>query len=432
MSVTDPALWLLVTSSTQSFAEQTSETLVMRGRLLGVAAKYRQCGIEHRAGHYFEVLHSWSFNLDAIRQRVDMRTDWVGQGNGPVDVRIVDGDHRILAEVQTKLMDNPSATAFQLRADRYAGMQRVVACDKAEDVGRYLDKGRRTFADREIWAGYADAEANLAVRIHVGDVRSTPMDRSAVHRVAEHPGRWAAAQSVRIAGRQVGAAAAAGAAFGAISGAGVEAIVQGARVHARETTTADAARSVAVAAGTGAFRSGAVAGLGEIVRIAFRSRFAGSAVPLAIASVAVDVAGAGIALARGEVDAIEFALRGGESVLGTVAAGAFAAVGQAVVPVPAVGFVVGGLVGQLTVAAVAGWIRSSVTEACDPGDPVVHPAAIEAVPAAEDLVAQVDAAIEQLSGWLAGICVDAATMASEFTAWMADPTSLLVLDPNPA
>lgn len=430
MRTPDPALWLLVTSTTRSFAQQTAETLVMRDGLLDVAATFRRCQIEHRAGHSFEVLQTWSFNLDAIRKRVDVRAHRVGAANGPADIRIADTGGRVLADVQTKLMDDPLATAGRLRADRYVGMQRVVAGDKVDDVRGYLVKGQRAFnPDGEIHAGYVDAEANLAGRVELGRVHSTPMTRSEVHAIAANPGRWATVRSAQAAGRQVGVAAATGAASGAVVGGGIEFVGQCVRVSAGETTTADAVWSVVVAAGAGAVRSAAVAGLGEVVRIATRQKLAGSALPIAIGSVAADVAGAGIAFARGEVDGTAFALCGVESVLGTVAAGAFAAVGQAVMPVPAVGFVLGGLVGQLAATAVAGWVRSWITEA---DEPVAEPAAIAAVPAAEHLVAQVDAVIGEVSGWLAGIYADVVTAADEFDAWMTDPGSTLALDPNPA
>ena len=47
----DPALRLLVTSTTRSFAEETTEAIAMRTRLLGVSTRYARCGIEQRAGH---------------------------------------------------------------------------------------------------------------------------------------------------------------------------------------------------------------------------------------------------------------------------------------------------------------------------------------------------------------------------------------------
>ncbi|OLL76881.1 hypothetical protein Ae168Ps1_5301c [Pseudonocardia sp. Ae168_Ps1] len=376
-SGTDAALRTIVDAATRTLRAETLEALSTRRAAAALARTYERLGQEQRAGHLFELWHGHTFNVDAIRQGASVRatvTAACGEPTAPADLRIVD-QGRVLDEVQAKLYGRAAAATRALAQSRYRGMQRLVAGDKREHVERLLDKALLRDSDGLYQDDYADTRAHLTDTVRHGDVSSTPLDTDDVHRAAGNVGRWGNHLAARAAGREVVGAAASGAVIGGGFAGLAAAARETARVRAGETTAAAAACTAAGAAARSAARSGALAGLGAGARIALThakvpASVTGSGLPGAVASAAFGVADAAISLARGDVSREEFAEISCDVTFQAGMAWAGGAVGQTVLPVPVVGALVGGFVGQVSATLIVQGIQLAIAavHSGDPGD----------------------------------------------------------------
>ncbi|MGW2955727.1 hypothetical protein, partial [Streptomyces eurythermus] len=156
--------------------------------------------------------------------------------------------------------------------------------------------------------------------------------------------------------------------LGGLVGGVTSAATQAARVRAGETSAACAAFTASAAAARAAAGSGMLTALGSLVRSAARAGrlpavFGGGDLPFATARAAYTVAEAGLDLARGRIDTGEFAALSCEATLTTALTWACGAVAQTVVPVPVVGALLGGLVGQAAAALVVQGLQAALVAA---------------------------------------------------------------------
>ncbi len=471
----DVAVWGLVRRTTVRTAAQAAEALRTQKIVASLADRYRNLGLEQQAGHLFEVMHAHRFNLDAIAEDSPLRavvTEWVegGSATAAADIRIV-GDGAVVAQAQAKLMAKASAAAHELARPHYDGMQRLVPADKLVDIDTVLTKRLTLKPDGLRYEDYADARATLTDALHAHGVRSTPLDTCTVHRAAAAPNRWAAGQVAGATARQVAAATTTGAAVGGVVAGVVEAAGQIARVRAGETSIAAAACTAAGAAARGALHSGVLAGLGESVRLSASSGllpavFGAGTLPAAVVGTVAGVTEAGLAFARREIDTGELAARSCEAALQTGLVWACGAAGQTVIPVPVVGGLVGGFVGQLAAAAIGNGLHRAVAAAraddLDDDRIAVLEAETRAAVSAGELLSRLERELGDVHGAYVTTAVSplvddalrAVTgsgddgldrlvalstsfagrpvfgTADEFDRWMSDPLTVLTLDPN--
>lgn len=426
--------WWVVDTATERFVEQTAETVRTRSRIVRLDARYRHCSVESRAGHLFEEMHALSFNLDAIRRGRSVRavvTEWIGLQNAAADLWLIDGE-TVVDAVQAKLMADPVACTHQLGSERYRGTQGLVGRDDLPGVDRVFGKARGLNPGSVNYDGLVEAHSRLTDAVTFGDVRSAPLARAEVRRHTDRPVRWVDRQVAAARAREVGASFVAGAVSGAVIDGAAEACAQAHRIRSGETALGAAAIATVTVAVQGAARSGVVAGVGAVVRVAACAEVLPRVVgrgpaPVVIAIVAYDVAKVGAAFARDELDAGGFAGRAGESMLQTGLTCAFAALGQLAVPVlPGVGAAIGGLVGGLAATALIDGLRSWFAD--DAGEEPTEPRQIEAVASADEMRRDV---AEAISVYACLIRDDSEPGAGGFDAWMTDQQSSLLLDPNP-
>lgn len=469
----DPAVWATVDATLRRHAARTANALDTRDLAGKLWTRYRNHQPEHRAGHLFELMHAHGFNRDAIGKGAAVRarvTEWVGRPHAAADIELVDAS-RVVAEAQAKRCGDAAATALGHARAEYAGMQRVSPADQLADVNRKIDKRLALNPDGIRYDAFADARAHGTDRLHAEGVESRPITKAEVDRAAASPVGWANRQVAAEAGRQVGAAAVRGAAIGgAVSGV-VETARQTARVRAGETSVAAAATEAAGDTARSAVRAGVLAGLEQGVRIGVAAGrvpagFGTGTLPGAVAGATTDVAAAGLAYARGTIDGGEFASRSCESALQTGLMWACGTVGQTVIPLPVVGALAGGFVGQWSATVIAGGLAAAVEAAREDALEEERIAVLEAErheavatalrmrEAVQDLgrerdayltavvAPQLDAALlavlegsddavallADLTSAFAGTPVFGTV--DEFDAWMRDPDVVLVLDPN--
>ncbi|MEV7276819.1 hypothetical protein [Streptomyces sp. NPDC093111] len=377
----DQAAWTVADAATRRLAEATVETLRTRETVERLARRYAGIGNAQRAGHLFEVQHALSFNQNALRAGASVRavvTEWAegGSQTAPADLWLVDRG-RLVGQAQAKLMDSVPRSAHQLARPDYEGMTRLVAGDRVAAVDSLLERRLTMSPEGVRFADYADAHAHLKDRLKYGTVTSDPIDLADAHRAALDPMRWARGETLRAAGREAATAAGTAAAVGGLVTGALSAAGQLARVRAGETSAAAAALTSAASAAQAAARSGAIAGLGSVIRTASRAGrlpavLGGGELAFATAGAAFTVAEASVALARGHIDAGEFAARSAEATLRTGLGWACGAVTQTVIPVPVVGALVGGLVGQAAGTLIAQGLQAALVAVRGTDGPGAH------------------------------------------------------------
>jgi hypothetical protein len=474
VAAADVAVWAVVQHSTRRLAARTSETLHAQRDVARLVDRYRRALRPHLAGRMFEIMQALSFNLAAADKASPLRarvTHWVGRPHAAADLEIVHRG-RVVAEVQTKLMDSVSATAHDLARPWYHGMQGVVAGDRLEAVSQFLDKVIDSRDPDSLgFVEYVDTRAHLADSVSKGPVRSDPLLRAEVDRAADDPARWARGQVTGAASREVGAAVATGAVSGGLVSGLLTAAGEAARVRAGETSAAAAACTAAGAAARGAVRSGLLSGLGTTTRIAaakglLPAALGAGTVPAALAGAVEEVATAALAMARRQIGAGEFAARSCESTLQTALVWVCGTVGQTVIPVPVVGALVGGVVGQQSATVLVQGLQKAVELAREDGieeerialleaeaaaavetavllskaerslaeernayvattiAPLLDDALLAAVSGEDDVVRRLGELVQSFAGQPLFATVD------EFDRWMSDSASTLTLDPN--
>ncbi|MFC5061127.1 hypothetical protein [Actinomycetospora atypica] len=432
----EPAIGEAIRIATQRLVEQTARSAQTCLDVEQLVACHGKQSHEQLAGFLFELMSADAFNRQAIalgeRARASV-TAFLGSPHAAADIRIV-GASGAVREVQAKLYQNAARAAARMAAPTYRGLDRLVPYNQYQCAEAFYDDRLARGLNPLRVSEHADARAHLTDRLRMDGVESAPIPYGEVHRAAQDPRRWANRALAVNAGRQIAAATLTGAAIGAVFSGVVEAVQHIGPVQTGEMSVADAARAVVGSALAAGVRSGAVAGVGASLQFAVtRGGVAASVVGRvpagAVAGAVVGIAESALAFARGDIGVSEFALRACESTFASGASWAGGAFGQAVIPIPLVGALVGGLVGQWCSTIVTDAIRGSVArEDLDPErtpGPLVDPSAVVDPPPGEVLVGKVTR--EDLDTGAESWPFDDA---NEFEAWLADPDAVLLLDAN--
>lgn len=363
------AAWALADEGTRRQAAATLLTLDHMETVRRIAARYANLAAPQRAGHLFEAMHELSFNQQAALAGSRTRavvTEWAPGGSQTAAADLwITGPGGVRGAVQAKLMDRAAPTAHQLARPGYRGMQRLVAADRLDPVGDLMERRLHLSPDGPRFDDYADARSLLTDRITADGVHGDPVTYAQAQRAAQDPVRWAHEQVLRTAGREAARAAVIGAGTGAAIGAVGQLVVQTARVRAGETSPAAAVVTGAAAVGRAALQAGALSGTTSLVRSAARGgilpkALGGGSPASAIVQGSLAVGEAGIDLARGDIGGGEFAARSAGAVVSTTLTWGCAAMGQTLLPVPVLGALVGGLIGQVVAAVVVQGLQAAV------------------------------------------------------------------------
>jgi len=369
----DIAAWVVADRATRRAMDEVVVTLGHRAAVERLARECANRGNAQRAGSLFEVMHAVAFDRHAARLGEAIRArplDWVnGPRNGAADVRFVGAGAG--GEAQMKLYRDAVLAARKLANAKYTGMQRIVASDKIEEINRVLDKALSRSPENINYADYQDAQAHLSDQLVSGRIHSNPISYQQTQNAARDPNRWIQRQIGQTAGREIAAAAASAA---LISGL-VSTASAAARARAAETSAGVAILTSTGAIARGVVRSGGTTALTHGLCIGAQagslpSTLATGPAAALIADAAWEVGEAGLAFARGQIDAGELAARGVRATARGGLAWVGGAIGQTILPVPVVGALLGGIVGQTIGTIVAQGLQAAIVAAradgCDP------------------------------------------------------------------
>ncbi|MEX0835424.1 MAG: hypothetical protein WD010_04995 [Nitriliruptor sp.] len=249
-------------------------------------------------------------------------------------------------------------------------MQRLASADRVADVRDLLSRRLGMNPDGIHIAGYRDVERNLTGELHHGGVSSGGTSRAEAQQAGDDPTRWLREQRVGSMVDETLASAAVGAAAGGVFTAAAQSLRLGLAVRHGELSIAESIVEIATTSATAAVRSGTTSGLAQVIQIGARdsqmlSPLAATTAPVAIASAVVSTGQAAYDYALGRISRAELIDRCGEMALRNTGAWAFGIVGQAVVPVPVVGALVGSTAGYITSAIVIEGFKLARVAAAD-------------------------------------------------------------------
>lgn len=344
-------------------------------------------------GRLLEFLSEASFNADAAQQGESVRVYMTHFASpfapadpaSPADLQVFSATGEILGEFQSKSVSDTARRVHELAQAKYSGMKLLVPSDHVEPtealVDRRIQQANPDFLNR---ADYESLRERLTGSIRHGSVRSEGFDENAIAAAARDPRgaldsldkkyEDARASAEQRATEATFESIAASALSAGLAAASVTALLQGARsmatVRAGEmsptaaalATASDCAAAFARAALVGAGGQG----LSALTDAGFVPEGLGAGtLPFALARSGVAVAETSLAYARGQLSGPEAAARMGESLSRTSIVWAASIVGQAAIPVPVVGALIGGTVGSVCSTVAIKGIQSTVALAQD-------------------------------------------------------------------
>ncbi|GGI03548.1 hypothetical protein [Egicoccus halophilus] len=355
------AAWVFAREASAGLARATQEWLADGNRTAAaeLARQHANKASHFAAGHAFEFVETLKFNAASARAGETLRavtTASMGQSTAAADI-IISRDGDLVREVQAKFYENAREALNAFEAEKYDGMQRLASADKVEDLRDLLSRRLGMNPDGIRVSGYRDVERNLTGELHHDGVSSGGTSRAEAQRAAGDPSGWLREQQVGSMVNETLAAAAVGAAAGGVFTAAAQSLRLGLAAQHGEIGIAESIVEIATTSATAAVRSGTTSGLAQVIQIGARnsqmfSPLAETTAPVAIASAVISTGQAAYDYALGRTSRDELIDRCGEVALRNTGAWAFGIIGQAVVPVPVVGALVGSTAGYLTSAIV--------------------------------------------------------------------------------
>ena len=370
----DEAARLAAEQATRVGRRQLALLLEQRPTAERIAARFANLGDAQRQGHVFEWMHELSFNLKAIAEDEDVRADvttWLGEPHAPADLRVYDASGDVLSEVQAKVVGRAAqrlSSSSGLAAEKYDGMQLLVPSDHLGGTESLIDR-RLSMPEGPLHSRYTEVRENLTDRVRVRDVASTPVSTEQLSKAASDSQAYL--QSL-ITSRGLRDMARAGSAAAAAAGLLVGLVdIAGAFVRHGDLQTLDwpevarrAARQAAQS-GVAACLAEGLSNLGQQAAGAGAGSWADALIDggldVALGRAVLDIAGIAHGVATGRLSGAEAALAAAETLTVAAAGWACGALGQAAIPVPVVGAVVGRVVGQLSATLLVEGIRLAVT-----------------------------------------------------------------------
>lgn len=355
----DAAAWSAVDEVTRTTREQLAYLLTQGGVVSEIARRFGNLGAEQRQGHLFEWLHELEFNLDAISKDSDLRlrvTTWLNEPHAADDLRLLDGNDDIVGGAQAKVIGSATARLAGrggLTDPKYEGLDLLTPSDHVDDT-RSLIERRLAMPEGPMHERYASVNERLTDHFEHEGVSSDPVSLADLKTVDSDTEAFLRSLIETNEFKQIATAGVTAGVIGAVVG-GVSNIAV-ARVKSGSFKGVDWTQAGLDAARAGG-AAAAVAIAGQTITVAAQQAvaagggaaaqaFAGGSLPFALSRGAADLASIGHGLATHRLPGQKAAIRCAESVTRTSAIWACAAIGQTIIPLPVIGSVVGGIVGQ--------------------------------------------------------------------------------------
>nr|WP_318380832.1 hypothetical protein [uncultured Enterobacter sp.] len=341
--------------TTRRFTERTFRIFGDADHLSQLANKWRNVSADISQGHMFEQLEAIKFNMDALRKDSDLfakTTASMGLATDPVDIIITDGK-KTLREVQAKSCNKASSSTFLLSDKKYGEMMRLSPADQHAEIEKLLKK--RIAAGTLKAEDYEQTLRNLKKSLQHDDVASagttyqeaTDATRQEVaDRLADEFKLKSALTDMHESGKRAGKA-------GAAVAGGISALAEGYAFYQGEKALGEVTLNIALASAKGYATGYAVTALSKgithsasyLMGSGIAGTLSRSNAPVAIASGVVNASKSMIAFMQGDIDAEQLADEISHTAITSTASFYYGALGQAAIPIPVVGALIGAGVG---------------------------------------------------------------------------------------
>ena len=334
----------------EQLAATTDQVLSDAWDLFRVCEPKRNVDVCRSQGFAFEALETLKFNRAAGREGSPLQavTTCLTDPRAAADIEIRDGIE-IVRQIQCKSYDTPVNTMRALANPKYDGMGRLAPADQVEEIASKLEKGLQRPPENIYTNDYLDVREHLMDELAHDDVASGGTTRAQAEQAAQAPAAIALRFAFDEAMREVADATKKGAIAGAVFGAAAACVSNVAALKRGDVSGAQAATNTARSTVGAAGKSALVAGGGRAIAVTARhsgcARFAGGVGPAAMAGLAVDLTGTLTSYVRGDVTHEEFRDEATNILVGAAFSTYGGIVGQALIPVPFVGAVIGSLLG---------------------------------------------------------------------------------------
>ncbi|MBE7031418.1 MAG: hypothetical protein E7401_00455 [Ruminococcaceae bacterium] len=169
------------------------------------AGRLKNYDYKQKKGWLFEYTEAIKFNTKAgnkgKRSRAEI-TDAIGKPHDPSDINIVK-DGKVIQQIQAKVYDKASDTAFQFRDKKYHGMQRLTTKDKAKRV-KEITKARME-SDSIYADDYKDSYHNITESgIECDGIKSGGTKESELKLIDSNPNKFNRGIILKQKTREVG------------------------------------------------------------------------------------------------------------------------------------------------------------------------------------------------------------------------------------
>lgn len=346
---------ILSVDFTQRFTERTFRIFSDANQLSDLASKWKNVAADKAQGHMFEQLEVLKFNFDALKKDSDLfakTTASMGLNTDPVDIIISNGK-RTIREVQAKSCNTAARSAFSLSDQKYQEMLRLSPSDQHDKIEELLNK--RIAAGTLKAEDYQQTLRNLKKSLEHDNVRSSgttyqealdATSQETADKIASNFKINAALTDMHESGKRGGAIGAGISATGSL-------LFESFSVYQGERTVGEATVNVAIASAKGFATGYTVTAISKGITHA-SSQFLGEQVargltrsnaPVAIAAGVVNASKSIVSFLNGEIDSEQLADEISHTAITSTSSFYYGALGQAVIPIPVVGAMVGATVG---------------------------------------------------------------------------------------
>lgn len=342
-------------AATQRYTDRARRCFKDADYLASLSNKWKNVAPDKAQGHLFEQREVAKFNLDALKEDSDLfakTTASMGKPTDPVDIVIKKGQ-KTVREIQAKSCNTAARSAFSLSDKKYEEMARLAPSDQTKKIEALLKK--RIEAGTLKKEDYGQTLRNLQKTLNHDGVKSKgttyqeALDATDVKKVKEIAGKIklkASLTDMHESGKKSGN-------MGAFVSGGIATVSGVQQIYKDEADIGEVVANVSVEAAKGyatgytctAISKGITHSTTYVFGHATSKALTRSNAPVAMAAGVITTGKSMFSYMKGDIDSEQLLSEISHTAITCTYSFYYGAVGQAVIPIPVVGALIGSGVG---------------------------------------------------------------------------------------
>ena len=308
--------------------------------------RLKNVDFDQKKGNLFEYIEAAKFNRESANRGIDHRaivTAADGRPHDPADLEILDGNKKVIRQVQAKFVEthngdldtSAASTVFKQKEDKYMGMQRLgrkqenYCTDPKTGKPMSMLEREKQLADARADSGgiyseqYRDVSQNAVDELtdETTGVKSGGTTLEEMKKAAEEPAKYAQAFRMKQYGKEVAVTAQSAAIASMVTTGIISGVNNAVDVIRGEKELKEAAKDLGKDIGKSGVKGAATGALAAGIRIAGEKtggmvqKFTDSSSAMVIAGSVIDCGVSVYDLIRGEINANQFAERLGDTTI---------------------------------------------------------------------------------------------------------------------